>query len=286
MSFLTRFPIAGSSVVVTGAGSGIGRAFAVRMSRAGSPVVLIDRDQSALDETADLLGGQFLTRALDVRDGATLHEFAWEVARWTPRPIGVVFNNAGVWLAQTAADASDEDEEWLHGINFHGVVNGVKAFLPVLLDQGSGCILNTSSVFALMGVPKQTMYCASKFAVRGYTEALHQELRGSGVRAVTVYPGGTNTNMIANGRALADPADLGRDAATLTLHHAGDSMTTPEGAAKTIQRGLERGRSRILIGPDAHLTDLFTRISPTHAFTVLETLHAQRLRRVVARRPA
>jgi NADP-dependent 3-hydroxy acid dehydrogenase YdfG len=224
-----------------------------------------------------------LSRALDVRDAAAVGEFALQVAEWTPQPIGMVFNNAGVWLAQTATDGSDDDEAWLHDINFHGVLNGVKAFLPILLEQRSGAIVNTSSVFALMGVPMQTGYCASKYAVRGYTDALRQELRGSGVRAVIVYPGGTSTNIVANGRAFSDPAYMDRDHATLTLHHAADSMTSPERAAGVIQRGVERGKARILIGIDAHLTDLCTRVSPTHAFAVLEHLHRERLRRIARR---
>jgi short-subunit dehydrogenase len=195
----------------------------------------------------------------------------------------MVFNNAGVWLVQEAVESSDSDEAWLFEINLQGVLNGVKAFLPTLLEQRGGAVVNTSSSFALMGVPKQTTYCASKYAVRGYTEALRQELRGSGVRAAAVFPGGIRTGMVANGRAFSDPANLGRDAATLTQHHEADSMTTPEKAAAIIQRGVERGRSRILVGPDAHLTDLATRISPTHAFTMLEGLHARRLRQIVQR---
>lgn len=280
-----RFPLAGSTVVVTGAGSGIGRAFTVRLAQQGSPVAIVDHDEAMLEETASRIGSPLLHRALDVRDRSALCAFASEVAEWSPAPIGIVFNNAGVWLAQTAINGADEDDEWLHGTNYDGVVHGARAFLPALLTQRSGAIVNTSSVFGLMGIPKQTAYCASKFAVRGYTEALRQELRGTGVRAIVVHPGGIRTNIVAKGRAFADPADMGRDHATLALHHAADAMTTPERAAAVIQRGVEAGKARILVGPDAHLIDVGARISPAHSFAVLERLHAVRLRKISATRP-
>ena len=130
-----------------------------------------------------------LARRLDVRDRQAQMAFAAEVAEWAPAPLGMVFNNAGVATSQSVAEGSVEDDEWVVEINFQGVVHGVRAFLPILLGQDSGVIVNTSSVFGLLGMPYQSAYCASKFAVRGFTDSLRQELRGTGVRAVTVHPG-------------------------------------------------------------------------------------------------
>ena len=108
-------------------------------------------------------------------------DFAGEVRDWAPRPIGAVFNNAGVATASSVLDAVPEDDQWLWNINFHGVVNGTRAFLPILVEQDEGAIVNTSSVFGLVGMPNQSAYCSAKFAVRGFTDSLRQELRGTGV---------------------------------------------------------------------------------------------------------
>ncbi len=273
-----RFPLAGQTIVVTGAGSGIGRAFALRMANQGCPVAIVDHDAAALQETADVIADRVLARTLDVRDRLGQLAFASEVAAWAPAPIGMVFNNAGVWVAQSLAEGSDEDDEWLRAINYDGVVHGVRAFLPLLLAQGDGAIVNTSSVFGLMGVPAQTAYCASKFAVRGFTDALRQELRGTGVRVTVVHPGGIKTNIVLNGRVHADPAGRSRTRETQVRDHEAESMTTAEDAARQVQRGVESGRVRILVGPDARLIDLCTRISPTHAFAVLNRVHRLRAR--------
>src|SRR4029077_7654397 len=134
-----------------------------------------------------------------VRAGGDRGRFAAEVLQWLPSlpgspPLAAVFNNAGVAVASSVLDADPDDDEWLRQINFGGVVNGTRAFLPILVEQDEGVIVNTSSVFGLLGMPYQSAYCASKFAVRGFTDALRQELRGTGVRAVTVHPGGVRTN--------------------------------------------------------------------------------------------
>ena len=128
-----------------------------------------------------------------------------EVREWLPTlpgapPLAAVFNNAGVAVASSVLDADPDDDEWLRQINFDGVVHGTRAFLPILFEQDEGVIVNTSSVFGLLGMPYQSAYCASKFAVRGFTDALRQELRGTGVRAVTVHPGGVRTNIARSAR--------------------------------------------------------------------------------------
>jgi short-subunit dehydrogenase len=198
--------------------------------------------------------------------------FAARVAEWTPAPIGAVFNNAGVAVAATVADASIEDDEWLHSINFEGVVHGTRAFLPILLEQGSGAIVNTSSVFGLAGIPHQSAYCASKFAVRGFTESLRHELNGSGVRAITVHPGGVKTNIARNGRLHTDPRGLGRSREQIADEFEALVRTTPERAAEIIHKGVDAGKARILVGPDAYVFDFITRLTPTHYWTVLDKL--------------
>lgn len=261
--------VSGRTAVITGAGSGIGRAMARRLSRHGSPVAIADIDADALDETAASLQGPVLATVLDVSDRQAQMTFGAEVDEWAPAPLGMVFNNAGVALSSSVAGGSVEDEEWVRTINYEGVVHGVHAFLPILLRQDSGAIVNTSSVFGLAGIPYQSAYCAAKFAVRGFTDSLRHELRGTGVRAVTVHPGGVRTNIVNNGRMHQDPADLGRDQDAIAREFDRIARTTPERAAKIIHSGVEKGKARILVGPDAYVFDALTRVAPTHYFDVM-----------------
>ena len=272
-------PLAGRTAVVTGAASGIGRALAVRLSRHGCPVAIADADEAGLAETEALLGGPVLARGLDVRDRQGQLAFAADVKSWAPAPIGAVFNNAGVALSSSVLQASPEDDEWLISINFDGVVHGVRAFLPVLVEQGSGAIVNTSSVFGLAGIPYQSAYCASKFAVRGFTEALRHELAGTGVRAITVHPGGVRTNIARNARVREDPRGEGRTPDQMADDFEAITLTTPEKAAAIIHKGVDAGKARILVGPDAYFFDAITRLAPTRYWSVLERLEGLASRR-------
>jgi short-subunit dehydrogenase len=157
----------------------------------------------------------------------------------------------------------------LWDINFHGVVNGTRAFLPILVAQDAGTIVNTSSVFGLVGMPYQSAYCSAKFAVRGFTDSLRQELRGTGVRAVNVHPGGITTNIARNMRMRKDPEGRGRSREQLAAEFEAITMTSPDKAASIIHKGLDRGKARILVGPDAYVFDALARIAPTHYFDVL-----------------
>jgi NAD(P)-dependent dehydrogenase (short-subunit alcohol dehydrogenase family) len=261
--------VAGRPVMITGAASGIGRALARRLSRLGSPVAIADVDEAGLKDTASGLRGKVLTRVLDVRDAEDVHRFADEVRDWLPSPLGAVFNNAGVAVTSSVLDANVEDDQWLWDINFHGVVNGTRAFLPILVEQDSGAVVNTSSVFGLVGMPYQSAYCSAKFAVRGFTDSLRQELRGTGVRAVAVHPGGITTNIARNARVRKDPEGLGRTKDQMAAQFEAMTMTSPDKAAEIIHKGLDRGRARILVGPDAYLFDALARITPTHYFDVI-----------------
>jgi NAD(P)-dependent dehydrogenase (short-subunit alcohol dehydrogenase family) len=270
-----RTRIAGRPVMITGAASGIGRSLARRLSGLGSPVAIADVDEAGLEKTAAALPGPVLTRVLDVRDAADQLRFAGEVRAWLPAPLAAVFNNAGVAVTSTVVDAVPEDDDWLFETNFRGVVNGTRAFLPILVAQDDGVIVNTSSVFGLLGMPYQSAYCASKFAVRGFTEALRQELRGTGVRAVTVHPGGITTNIARNARIRTDPEGLGRTREQMAAQFEAVTMTSPDKAAAIIHSGVERGKARILVGPDAYLFDALSRIAPTHYYAVISRLESR-----------
>jgi NAD(P)-dependent dehydrogenase (short-subunit alcohol dehydrogenase family) len=285
-------PLAGRPVMITGAASGIGRSLARHLSRLGSPVAIADIDEAGLKETARTLPGPVLVRVLDVRDAADQHRFAAEVREWLPTladptladptlangaQLAAVFNNAGVAVASSVLDADPDDDEWLRQINFDGVVNGTRAFLPILVEQDDGVIVNTSSVFGLVGMPYQSAYCASKFAVRGFTDALRQELRGTGVRAVTVHPGGIKTSIARNARVRKDPTGQGRSREQMAADFEALLRTTPDQAAEIICRGVDRGKARILVGPDAYVFDALARVAPTHYYDVMAQLE-KRLR--------
>jgi NADP-dependent 3-hydroxy acid dehydrogenase YdfG len=246
-------------------------------------VAIADVDEHGLKETEASLHGPALLRVLDVRDAAAQRDFAGEVREWAPEPIGAVFNNAGVALASSVLEAIPEDDNWLWDINFHGVVNGTRAFLPILVEQDEGAIVNTSSVFGLVGMPNQSAYCSAKFAVRGFTDSLRQELRGTGVTAINVHPGGINTNIVRNARFRQDPHGPTQEQAAQEFEAV--ARTQPDKAAEIIHRGVEAGKARILVGPDAHLFDALARIAPTHYFDVLARFEA-RLRRRAQRTAA
>jgi NADP-dependent 3-hydroxy acid dehydrogenase YdfG len=264
--------------MITGAASGIGRSLARHLSGLGSPAAIADIDEAGLKETARTLPGPVLVRVLDVRDAADQRRFAAEVREWLDGArLAAVFNNAGVAVASSVLDANPDDDEWLRQINFDGVVNGTRAFLRILVEQDEGVIVNTSSVFGLLGMPYQSAYCASKFAVRGFTDALRQELRGTGVRAVTVHPGGVRTNIARSARVRKDPTGEGRSQEQMATEFEALLRTTPDKAAEIICRGVDRGKARILVGPDAYVFDALARITPTHYYEVMARLE-KRLR--------
>ena len=251
----------GRVAVITGAGSGIGRALGVHLAKRGARLALSDINADDVAETALLCekeGADAIPYRLDVADREAVHEHAEEVVRDFGRA-NLVVNNAGVALGSDVVDTSWEDHDWLMGVNLGGVINGTKAFLPKLIDAGEGHIVNISSVFGLIGVPSQAAYNAAKFGVRGYTEALRQELRiaRSPVSATCVHPGGIRTNIVRNARGVAR-GSITPDIAAKGFERI--TMTTPERAAQVIVRGVERDRARVLIGPDARVFDLIPRL--------------------------
>ena len=267
----TRTDLSGRTAVVTGAGSGMGQAIARLLAGRGCPVVITDVNADGLAATERSINGPVIARELDVRDREATFALAAEVREWSPAPLGAVFNNAGVTVSQTIADVSQEDFDWIVDINFWGVVHGTKAYLPWMLEQDAGAIVNTSSLFGLIGWPTQATYNATKFAVRGFTEGLQHELRDTGVHAVSVHPGGVATSIVTNGRFHVDDRG-GRDHAELEKDFDNVARLTPDAAARIIVRGVERGDNRILVGHDARAGDFLQRIAPTRYFDVVKRL--------------
>jgi NAD(P)-dependent dehydrogenase (short-subunit alcohol dehydrogenase family) len=237
--------------VVTGAGSGIGRALTCALTKDGARVAASDIDQAGLAETrAACPPGQVTTYQVDVADRDAVLAHADDV-RHDLGPASMVFNNAGVDLFASVADMSWTDFDWLTGINIGGVVNGTKAFLPQLIESGTAQrparLVNLSSAFGLIAVPYQGAYSTAKFAVRGFTEALRQEMiiERRPVTVHCVHPGVVRTNFGTNMRA-ADTEDPDMAAKLFTRA----ALTSPEKAARVILRGAEKNRARILVGPD------------------------------------
>ena len=244
--------------VVTGAGSGIGRALAHRLAALGATVALSDVDGEAVGKTLEGCrdyGAKGKTYTLDVADRDAVYEHARQVSADFGR-VNLVVNNAGMALKGTVRSMSDEQLHHLMNVNFWGVAHGSRAFLPLLTESGDGYLVNVSSVFGFIGVPTQSAYNASKFAVRGFTEALRQEMlmEGEPVRVSCVHPGGVRTNVVRNARGL----DIEQDSSAKAFERI--LRTTPESAACTIIRGIERDRARILIGPDAYAIDALPRL--------------------------
>ena len=248
--------------VVTGAGSGIGRALALSLGARSCALALADVNAAALGETAALvsktLTPKVTTSLVNVADLAAVSRFASEVEE-QHGGAQLLINNAGVALGGTFEEVSLEDFAWLMDINFWGVVYGTKAFLPQMQRQAVAHIVNVSSVFGLAGPPGQTAYAASKFAVRGFTESLRAELKGTPVAVSCVHPGGIKTNIAVNARTtVTDPARL-----TVEQKRWENLLKMPpEEAATIIIRGIERNSPRILIGNDARLLDALARLSP------------------------
>ena len=255
-------------VAITGAGSGIGRALARRFALEGSHLALSDVNADGLAETARLMADlpvRVTTAVVDVSDEQSVLDWAQTVVADHGR-VNVVVNNAGVALSGTVAGLSVADYRWIMGINFWGVVHGTKAFLPHLEASGEGHVVNISSVFGLTAQPFMSGYNASKFAVRGFTESLRQELdiTDSKVTATCVHPGGIKTN-IARSARMSDSmaATTGQSAEASAKEFEKLFFTSADAAAKVIVEGVRRNRRRVLIGADARVFDAMPRLAPT-----------------------
>ena len=261
-------------IAITGAGSGIGRAMALNLAGRGAVVALADKDSDGLAETKRLLGNRPASiTALDVTDTAALN--AWVAAAVTDfgRLDGII-NNAGLSVVAPFADCPREDFDRVMAVNFTGVVEGCRAALPhvraAAARDGVGWIVNISSVFGMMGYPTQSAYNASKYAVRGLTEALAMEmaLTDPNVCVIRVHPGGIKTNVAKNSKRIA--LLPGQDPNTdFAAEFEKNAPTTPAQAAQTIISGMERRSTRVLIGPDAKFIDWMVRLFPVSYFKVI-----------------
>ncbi len=249
-------------VALTGASSGIGRALATNLAGRGAELTLADRDAEGLAETADLArtaGARVVHETvLDVAD-------PFEVEAWAAKTVGdlgrvnVLFTNAGVSLVGDFGDLALADMRWIVDVNFWGVVHATRAFLPHLIDSGEGHLVVTSSLFGLMTVPSQSLYAATKFAVRGLGETLREELLVSGapVGVTVVHPGGVKTAIARNAR-FARHEDRDGTVENFDEHLA---ATSPEWAAEVIVKGVLRGKPRVLVGADARVVHHLTRLA-------------------------
>ncbi|MCQ4119802.1 SDR family NAD(P)-dependent oxidoreductase [Rhodococcus tibetensis] len=251
---------AGKVVVITGAGSGIGRALAVNLAGQGAKLAISDMDTVGLAETARqvaALGAEVKSDHLDVTEREAVLAYADEVRAHFGK-INQVYNNAGIAYHGEFEKSEFKDIERIMDVDFWGVVNGTKAFLPHLIASGDGHLVNISSLFGLLSMPGQTAYNSAKFAVRGFTESLRQEMliAKHPVKVTCVHPGGIKTAIARN--ATAGP---GEDLDTFAQFFDKKlARTTPEDAAATIVKGVRKSKARVLIGADAKFLDAWVRV--------------------------
>lgn len=269
-----------SVAVITGAGSGIGRALAKRLAAEGIVgLAIADVNREGLEETAMMLGDAKVSlHVVDVADREAMQAFVDAVISEHGRVTHVI-NNAGVALGGTLKEVSLDEIEWLMGVNFWGVVHGTKLFLPYLVKEPEAHIVNISSLFGLVAPPGQTAYCASKFAVRGFTEALRHELDGTNIAVSSVHPGGVRTN-IANSARIAESSEITADELEQRLARMNRNLstTTPDRAAEIIIKGIKKRSPRIIVGPDAQLLSWIQRLFPKRYLAIANAISGGKLK--------
>ncbi|MDZ7898931.1 MAG: SDR family NAD(P)-dependent oxidoreductase [Arcicella sp.] len=252
--------------IVTGAGSGIGQALAILAASKGAKVIATDIYEKGLKETREKVvaqNGWINTYRLDVADPRAITDFKEMIMEiYSPQKI-ILVNNAGVALySGTFAETPMEDFDWLININLYGVIRMTKAFIPEMLAQNQGHIVNISSIFGIIGVPYQSAYCTAKFGVKGFSDVLKMELRDTDIKVLSVHPGGIKTKIASNAK-VSENQDLRQVAADLEKFERESLINTPEYAAEVIIKGIEKGKQRILIGRDAKIIDILARTFPS-----------------------
>ena len=255
--------------MITGAGSGIGRATALSLARRGCHLALADIHEAGLAQTqaqASSAGVRVSSHRLDVASREAVAALPAEVMIAHGR-VDLLINNAGVALAGTFEQVSEADFDWLMEINFHGVVRMTRAFLPLLRASDDARIVNVSSVFGLISPPGQCAYAASKFAVRGFSNALRYELEGSTVAVTIVHPGGVATSIARNARRSQGKS--AQEIAQVLARVERLLRMPPHDAAEIIVKGVAKGKARILVGMDAKLASLIERLMPVSYWNLL-----------------
>jgi NADP-dependent 3-hydroxy acid dehydrogenase YdfG len=252
---------AGKVAVVTGAGSGIGQALALELGRSGAKLAISDVDTEGLAQTEAQLkaiGVEVKADRLDVTEREAFLAYADAVAEHFGK-VNQIYNNAGIAFSGDVEVSQFKDIERVMDVDFWGVVNGTKAFLPHLIASGDGQVVNVSSLFGLMAVPGQAAYNSAKFAVRGFTEALRQEmvLAGHPVGVTTVHPGGIKT-AIARNSTVAEGLDQEKMAKMFDKRLA---RTSPKRAAEIILEAVRKNKARVLVGADAKALDMLVRLT-------------------------
>lgn len=249
-------------VVISGAGSGMGREMARYAARRGALLALSDWNRESLAETVDLVKAdgarEVRDDVVDVADRVAVGAWASAVADQFGR-VNLLVNNAGVTMTGDFEDMTYEEFDWIVGVNFGGVVNGTKEFLPHLIASGDGALVNVSSLFGLVSMPGQSAYNATKYAVRGFTEAIREEMlvNKHPVTVTCVHPGGIKTGISRNGRKTAheDAASIDR------LFEEKLARMPADKAAEIILKAALKGRARQLVGIDAHLLHHFAKLA-------------------------
>ncbi|MEP7074642.1 MAG: SDR family NAD(P)-dependent oxidoreductase [Acidobacteriota bacterium] len=267
-----------SVAVITGAASGIGQALAVRLAREKiAGIAIADVNEKGLAETSQRVEGMAVPVSMhivNVSDPLQINQLADDVIAKHGRVTHLI-NNAGVGLIGTFEQLSIKDFEWLMGINFWGVVYGCKTFLPILKEQPEAAIVNVSSVFGLIGPEEQSAYCASKFAVRGFTESLRHELADTNIFVACVHPGGIKTNIVRNSKIGTGAPDEWKQQGTKLFDKI--AKTSADDAADAIICGIDEKNPRILIGKDARAISILSRLFPKKYLKVLERLNGHKL---------
>lgn len=265
-------------IVITGAGSGIGQALAIEFAQLGARLALADVNDAGLQQTLSLLGAaEARTYHVDVSDTSAVEAFAAQVAQ-DFRSVSILVNNAGVALHGSFADITLAEFDWLMNINFWGVIHGCKFFLPLLRSATPSRIVNISSVFGLIGPPGQTAYSSSKFAIRGFSESLREELRSGGISVTCVHPAGIATNIAAKARAGEHTSTDDQNMALKIFAKA--ARITPQEAAHTIVQGVLKKKDRVLIGKDAYRMDRMARLFPARAGAMFADYMDRRRQRI------
>ena len=261
------------TAIITGAGSGMGRYLAVLLAKAGCNVAICDINEDALAGTSKMVNHYNVacsTHTVDIGDKEQIDALHEEVIQ-LHKTVDLLFNNAGITVLSNFENMPEKDWDRVINVNFHGVVNLTRKFLSHLSERPEAALVNTSSIFGMITVPNQSVYHAAKFAVRGFTESITKEFKGTNLQIHAVHPGHIGTNILASAKREESAPDLslvnivGKN---LSQEEQGkifrENGMHPSRAAQIILEGVKAKKSRILVGLDAIVMDLSQRLTPTH----------------------